>query len=246
MVLPPIEEPSAPVVVDVGAEGSGKGGSNWKRALIAVVAVLVVVAVGVGAAVAIRASNKGGKIEVAEATSPASTPSASSSTRPVNLSKPGDPREFTDAEVVTGAKQVLVRHHQLLKQANGDPSSPFAKQAWALLSARKRAAEVAEGAEYGQSGFEFWITKREDENLRIGESVCLPGTVALQSPGYWDPKSGVAMVYVDFGSYAGFTWVLYEHGRWTYDAGYGHVPSREAIWGSRQDLLFQATGAEDC
>jgi len=248
IVLPPIEEPSAPVVVDVAADGDGgPGDRNLKRPLIAAAAVVAVVAIGVGAAVAIRAGDKGGKIEVAEGASASkSAAHAPASTRAVDLSGQRDPAGLTDGEVIAGAKQVLVKHHELLKQAEGDPSSPDARQAYALLSARKRAAETAEGAEYGQSGFEFWITKREEENLRIGEAVCLPGTVSLRSPGYWDPKSGVAMVYVDFGTYAGFTWVLYEHGDWTYDAGYGHVPSREAIWEPRKDVLFQETGAASC
>jgi hypothetical protein len=248
IVLPPIEEPGAVVVVDVAADAErGDGGRSLKRPLMAAAAVVAVVAIGIGAAFAIRAADKGGKIEVAEGVAASNAPSAAHPSTPAaDLSGPRDSGEFTDAEVVAGARQVLVKHHELLQQAAGDPSSPYARQAYALLSARKRAAETAEGTEYGQSGFEFWITKREEENLRIGESVCLPGVVALRSPGYWDPKSGVAMVYVDFGSYAGFTWVLYEHGHWTYDAGYGHVPSREAIWESRQDVLFQATGQPGC
>ena len=243
IVLPPIEEPRATVVIDVATDASKKGsGRSLKRPLIAGAAVVAVVAVGIGAAVAIRAGDKGGKIEVAEgAPESNATSDARQSMQAVDLSRRRDPSEFTDAEVVVGAKQVLVKHHELLQRAAGDPSSPYARQAYALLSARKRGAETAEGAEYGQSGFEFWITKREDENLRIGESVCLPGTVALRPPGYWDPKNGVAMVYVNFGSYAGFTWVLYEHGHWTYDAGYGHVPGREAIWEPRKDVLFQST-----
>jgi len=245
IVLPPIEEPGAAVVVDVETEQAqeGKGGPRrLARPLIAGAAVVAVVAIGIGAAVAIRAQDKGGKIEVGDETGSSVSADATPSAPAAALSEKREPGDFTDAEVAAHAKQVLVRHHELLKKAAGDPSSPYARQAYALLSVRKRAAETAEGAEYGESGFEFWITKREGENLRIGESVCLPGTVTLRPPGYWNPRNGVAMVYVDFGSYAGFTWVLYERGHWTYDAGYGHVPSREAIWEPRKDVLFQSTG----
>lgn len=250
IVLPPIEGPSEAVVVDIET-GQGEGGKRMRLAppLIAALAVIAVVGIGIGAAVVVHNHDKGAKIEVGDGAT-ASKASASAGPQPSSqVTAPqgrADPSEFTDAEVIAGAKQVLVRHHELLKKAGGDPSSHYARQAYALLSARKRAAETAEGAEYGQSGFEFWITKREDENLQIGESVCLPGTVDLRPPGYWDPKNGVAMVYVDFGSYAGFTWVLYEHGRWTYDAGYGHVPGREAVWKSRESELFRATGEAGC
>jgi Prokaryotic RING finger family 1 len=245
IVLPPIEEPNTTVVVDVEAEQPREGKSRRRlvRPLIATTAVVVVVAVGIGAAVAIRAQDNSGKIEVAAETGPDIPVGTPRPARAASLPAKRESGEFTDAEVVAHAKQTLLRHHELLKKAAGDPSSPYARQAYALLSARKRATETAEGAEYGQSGFEFWITKREDENLRIGEAVCLPGTVTLQPPGYWNPRNSVAMVYADFGSYAGFTWVLYERGRWTYDAGYGHVPSREAIWEPRRDVLFQSTGA---
>lgn len=245
IVLPPIEEPSTTVVVDVeaGQAEEDKGGHRrFAQPLIVGAAVVAVMAIGIGGAIALRAQDKGGKIEVSGETGPAAPSSATPPARAAVAPGKREPGEFTDAEVAADAKRVLVRHHELLKKAAGDPSSPYAQRAYALLSVRKRAAETAEGAENGQSGFEFWVTKRENENLRIGESVCLPGTVTLQPPGHWNPRSGVAMVYVDFGSYAGFTWVLYEHGRWTYDAGYGHVPSREAIWGPQKEVLFQSTG----
>jgi RING finger family protein len=247
ITLPPIEEPNAAVAVEVEEESKR---SRLALPLVAALAVVAMVAIGVSAAVLIRNASKGDGIEVTE--TPAATGSRqsggpASGTVANTVGNPRDPSEFSQAEVVDGAEDVLLRHHELLKKANGDPSSPFARQAFGLLSARKQANEANEVP--GESGFEFWITKNEEENLSIGEEVCLPGSVQLDNPeypgvGYWDPQSGVAMVYVDYGVYAGSTWVLYEHGHWTYDAGYGHVPSR-AHWQYEPEALFKKR-SESC
>jgi Prokaryotic RING finger family 1 len=238
-VLPPIEEPSPPVVVEVEEEGGKRS-----RALVfalATVGVVAMVAIGVAVAVLLRNASKGESIEVREASATPSRPVAPQAAQSA-AARPTDPGEFSEAEVIAGAAGVLLHHHRLLAKAEGDPNSPYAHRAFALLSARKRQKESEDGAAEGQSGFEYWITKREGENLSIGSEVCLPGTVDLRPPGYWNPRDGEAMVYVDYGSYAGFTWVLYEHGHWTYDAGYGHVPSREARWAPREEILFRSTG----
>lgn len=234
--LPPIEEPTPTVVVDVEEE---RKRSRVGLAVGAGVAILAMVAAGVGIAVVLRDASKGEGIEVEAAKAPSSAQPARA--RQSSAATPSLPSEFSDAEVVAGAEQVLLHHHQLLAKAEGDPNSPYARRAFALLSARKQRKE-AEDAGEGEGGFEYWVSKREYENLSIGSEVCLPGRVELRAPGYWNPGNGEAMVYVDYGSYAGFTWVLYEHGHWTYDAGYGHVPSREARWAPEEEILFRSTG----
>jgi hypothetical protein len=244
VVLPAIEEPSEPVVVEV-AEASGT--ARWRRRALPVaitaLAVLAMAGVGVGVAIVLRGAGDGASIEATGTAASPNHPRSSLVAHDSDAPKgPATPATFSKTEVIAGAEGVLLRHHQLLAKAEGDPNSPFAHQAFALLSERKRQKETEDGAAEGLSGFDYWISKREDENLQIGAEVCLPGYVDLRPPGYWNPHNGEAMVYVDYGSYAGFTWVLYEHGRWTYDAGYGHVPEREARWAPQEEILFRSTG----
>lgn len=245
--LPPIEEPGPGVVVDVeeaAEEEAAAGGGRRAVTAVAILAVVAMVAIGVGAAVVVRDANRGGPVEpVGASSSGTGDPSeaAQASDGSGVPSGPPRPEDFTEAEAERGAGEALLRHHELLAQAGGDPGSPAARRAFELLSERKRRKE-AEDAEPGQTGFEYWLSKREYENLAIGQAVCLPGRAEIRSPGYWRPQTGEAMVYLDYGSYAGFTWALFERGRWTYDAGYGHVESREDSWKAREHLLFQSTG----
>lgn len=246
VVLPPIEEPEPSVVVDVEEAAEEETPASGRRAVtaIAILAVVAMVAIGVGAAIVVRDANRGGSVETVgggAGETDSTTGAAPASAISTRQSRPPGPQGFTQAEAERGAAKALLRHHELLAQADGDPDSPAARRAFELLSDRKRQAE-AEDAEPGQSGFEYWLSKREYENLSIGRAVCLPGSAEIRPPGYWRPQAGEAMIYLDYGSYAGFTWALFEHGRWTYDAGYGHVESREDGWRSREHLLFQATG----
>jgi hypothetical protein len=155
-----------------------------------------------------------------------------------------DPAELTDDEVRAGAEEVLDRHHRLLQKAAGNADDPNARKAYALLSSDKRAAEEADAETSGYaSGFAFWISKRGGENLRIGQSVTVPSELVTVEE--WDPETGVAFVCADFGAYGGRTWVLYEDGKWTYDAGYGHKPEREARYKSGY-ALFGPGNAATC
>jgi hypothetical protein len=214
-----------------------------------VLVAFALIGVGVGAALVVRDANKGevagGDPDSSSAAAVDDAETAEPDNEPKKRPKPKGPKppsQFTEQDIEKGAQQVLNEHHELLKEAAGDPYSDAATQAFQLLSDDKRAAE--EAASTTQSGRDYWATKRDSENMRIGQAVCLPGTVDLRSMADWEPKTGVAFVDVDFGSYAGLTWVKYEDEHWKYDAGYGHVPERAARWEGAADetSLFSSTG----
>lgn len=243
LILPPIEDAPPPVQVELD-DGNGRSRRRVAPA-VAIIATFAVLAAGVAGAFLVASAGDeevvlppGSHSNQAD-TGVADTGRSGTNGRAAANKGPERAEDLTNSEIVEGATEVLNKHHELLKRANGDPSSPYAEEAYKLLSDRKREYEEADSST--QTGFEYWITKRESENLRIGQVICLPGTVQLRD---WDPQEGVAFVYADFGTYTGETWVKYEDGKWTYDAGYGHVPERRAQWeyASNKTDLFSPRG----
>lgn len=244
--LPPLPPSKQPVPVEVESSPPMSGsGNRWRTGGVIGLVAVALAGVGVGAALVVRDANKGdvsGSSEPAAATVDNDATTTVEETSRVRRSGPKPPARFTERDIEKGAKAMLNEHHELLRKAAGDPYSEAATKAYKLLSKDKRAAE--EAASTSSSGRDYWATKRDAENMRIGQAICLPGTVDLRSMADWDPKTGVALVDLDFGSYAGLTWVKYEDEQWTYDAGYGHVPERTERWEGAPDetSLFSSTG----
>ncbi len=131
------------------------------------------------------------------------------------------------ASEIQGA--LLAYHEEIL---SGNP-----REAWGLLSARKRAQAQRE------EGFGAWAKNQATLSpyltpagltVRIeeleGEGVA---RVLLSGMGWSAPGSPCT-------EWSGLTWVKYEGGRWTYDPGYSTTADRERAWKPRYDELLGA------
>jgi len=111
------------------------------------------------------------------------------------------------------------------------------RDAWSLLSARKRSQTLRE------DGYAKWM--RAQSSL---VPYLAPAGLTVRIDGL--EADGVARVFVagmDWSApgascreWSGLTWARYEAGAWAYDPGYSTTPERERAWKGRYDRLLGA------
>jgi hypothetical protein len=154
---------------------------------------------------------------------------ASSSNQTAGSETAGFPAE-SRAQMASEIQGALLAYHEEI--LSGNP-----REAWGLLSARKRAQAQRE------EGFGAWAKNQATLSpyltpagltVRIeeleGEGVA---RVLLSGMGWSAPGSPCT-------EWSGLTWVKYEGGRWTYDPGYSTTADRERAWKPRYDELLGA------
>lgn len=201
--------------------------------LIAVVAGLLVGG-GVAAAIVLLGEDDPAPIQARGLDSTATVPSDADP--PIETGQSGSPSETTDFPT-EDRLQMGQEIQSLLLAFHEDVVAERFRDAWSLLSARKRSQTLRE------DGYAKWaraqaslspylspagLTVRVDELEDDGVARIL-----ITGMGWSAPGSPCA-------EWSGLTWAKYEAGVWAYDPGYSTTPERERNWKSRFDELLGA------
>lgn len=111
------------------------------------------------------------------------------------------------------------------------------RDAWSLLSARKRAQTLRE------DGYGKWVTAQESLVPYLSPAGLTVRVDELEDDGVARVLA-TGMGWSNPGSpcseWSGLTWAKYEGGTWTYDPGYSTTGERERTWEPRYDELLGA------
>jgi hypothetical protein len=167
----------------------------------------------------------------AAATVPAgeTTPTASGEASSASSSSetPGADKAQTAREI----QAVLLAFHE-------DLVAERFRDAWSLLSARKRSQTLRE------DGYAKWARAQASLVPHLSPWGLTARVEALEGGGV----ARVRVTGMDWSApgascteWSGLTWVKFEAGTWTYDPGYSTTPEREREWKDRYDQLLGAT-----
>lgn len=156
---------------------------------------------------------------------------------------PNEPGQEGSASEATGLPtddraQIGQEIQDLLLAFHEDVVAERFRDAWSLLSARKRSQTLRE------DGYAKWaraqaslspylspagLTVRVDELEDEGVARVLVTGMDWSAPG------------ASCAQWSGLTWARYEAGAWAYDPGYSTTPERERAWKPRFDELLGAS-----
>ncbi|HET8813786.1 MAG TPA: zinc ribbon domain-containing protein [Solirubrobacterales bacterium] len=165
------------------------------------------------------------------ATVPEREPSPTASGEASSANRPQGFPSADRAQMTSEIEAVLLAFHE-------DVVAEGFRDAWSLLSARKRSQTLRE------DGYAKWARAQASlvpylspGGLRVRIEALEGGGVArvrVSGMGWSAPGASCS-------EWAGLTWVKFEAGTWAYDPGYSTTPQREREWKPRYDQLLGAS-----